>query len=120
MKCIFCNLDRKKNKIVFETSNFIFFEAKDPIFKGHSLLAPKIHITEEKKLPKKNWNEFLNISNKAYNFMKKKYKFAPLTFTNPPQQQSIKHLHKHFIPGIFGILGVDKALRNFLIKKFAK
>ncbi|OGK24135.1 hypothetical protein A2954_06880 [Candidatus Roizmanbacteria bacterium RIFCSPLOWO2_01_FULL_37_12] len=100
--------------MIFSTKNFVFFLDNFPIIKGHSLLAPKNHIRKESKIPKDQWSEYIELSNKAYQYIKKKYSRYPLVFINAPQDQSVKHFHKHFIPGYFGYLGVSKALTNFL------
>lgn len=113
MKCVFCNLD-KKEKIIFQTKNFIFLKSKHPIIAGHCLLISKKHIRSEKEIPSSDWKDFMEASKKAYSFIERKYKKAPLVYVNPPQQQFIKHYHKHFLPGIFGVLGAADSLRNFL------
>ena len=114
MKCVFCDLNRKKEKIIFETDNFILLESKLPIVPGHCLLVPKIHISIEVELDIRLAKEYKRASDQAYKYVEKTYEFAPISIVNPPQDQSIKHLHKHFLPGVFGVLGVEKALRVYL------
>lgn len=115
MRCIFCNLNKDSEKIIFETDNFVLLESKYPITDGHSLLIPKKHLRSETEIDSKIINEYKKVYDKAYIYFEKKYKLAPLTFVNPPQDQSVEHLHKHFLPGIFGVLGVEKALRAYLV-----
>lgn len=115
MKCPFCKVD--SSKAIFESENFIFLLDKNPIIKGHSLLIPKAHIRTENDITKKHLKEYFSITNKAYKYIVDNFKHFPLTFVNAPQDQSVKHLHKHFIPGVFGPFGVLNALREFLAKK---
>lgn len=110
MKCLFCNLSKKE--IIFRFKNFIFVTNKFPILKGHSMLISKRHIRSEVNFNNEEWEEYKNINSKCYKYIKQKFNFFPTVFINAPQDQSIKHFHKHFIPGKFGILGVDKALRK--------
>ncbi len=113
--CRFCNLGQGEN-IIFETKNFIFLESKFPIIKGHCLLISKKHIRKESEFLESWLNEYQEINTKASHYVKEKYLLEPLTFINPPQQQSIPHFHKHFLPGVFGVLGVETALKDFYIK----
>ncbi len=118
MKCPFCNLNPKENKVIFETENFLFFFDRKPIVEGHAILISKKHLRSEKEIEGEDiQKEYLDVSKKAYDFMEDAYKKAPLILINAPQDQSVQHFHKHFIPGIFGVLGVDEALRDYLKKR---
>ena len=116
MKCPFCRFKKRENNLIFESDHFILFKDNRPLIKEHSLLIPKKHIRSEIEIPKDQWAEYMSVSKRAYHYVAKKYGKAPLIFINAPQDQSVKHFHKHFVPGVFGILGVDKALRNFTDK----
>lgn len=109
MNCVFCQLQKMKENIVFETDHFIFLQAKFPITKGHHLLITKKHIQTEINIPKSQVEEYMKLNTKAYAYIHRKFK-APLLFINAPQDQSIKHFHKHFIPGKFKVHGVQNAL----------
>lgn len=109
MNCVFCNLQRSNENIVFETKHFLFLAAKFPIIKGHYLLITKKHIFSEIEIPKTQTAEYIELNKKAYTYVQRKFK-APLMFTNAPQDQSIKHFHKHFVPGRFHIHGVQNSL----------
>lgn len=118
MICPFCTITKDpQNQIIFETDHFLFVYDKFPIMPGHALLIPKQHVLREIDLPKAQLLEYWKANEKAYAYISTKHTLEPLTFVNPPQQQSITHLHKHFIPGCFGVLGVDKALRQVLRNK---
>ncbi len=114
MKCPFCNLSKVANRVIFETKNFTFFYDRNPVVQGHAILIPKNHIRRENEIPKEYEKEYIEANKKAYNHISDEYGNEPLTFTNAPQDQSVQHLHKHFVPGVFGPLGVIKALRESL------
>jgi diadenosine tetraphosphate (Ap4A) HIT family hydrolase len=117
MKCPFCDPKRFEKDLIFKTDHFIFFFSNLPIVPGHALLIPKDHIRDENTIPQKYLIEYWKANQQAYVFITNQYASNPLTFMNPPHQQSVPHLHKHFIPGVFGIHGVDFALRSFLAAK---
>ncbi len=117
IKCPFCNLDRKKDKFVFETKNFILLQSIKPVINGHCLLIPKRHYLEEVEIPLNLWREYRQCNKKAFEYFKETYQRLPLVFINAVQDLSVNHLHKHFIPGIFGKYGVEQALRNFIGRK---
>ncbi len=116
-QCPFCNPKRFERDVIFSTEHFIFFRDYKPIAPGHSLLIPSFHIRSESEIPDAYHAEYWEVNIKAYEWIGKTYTFDPLVFINPPHQQSVTHLHKHFIPGVFGVLGVDEALREFLKTK---
>lgn len=91
-------------------------QAKPPIHEGHYLLISKMHIAEESEIPPALYEEYLSAKNKAYQKIEMLFMFKPLSFINPPQQQSVPHFHINYVPGIFGISGVKNALISFLHK----
>ena len=113
--CKFCLIERSE-KIIYETKNFIFLESKFPLIRGHCLLISKKHIRKEDELSKAQLNEAHLINKKAFNYIKRKYVKEPLVFINPPHQQSVFHFHRHFVPGVFGVNGVQAALIKYLKK----
>jgi len=115
-KCPFCDLKKSGNKIIFSTRNFVFIENLYPIIRGHHLLITKKHVREESKISRNLWKEYGFATKKAFIYIIKKYKKSPFIYINPAQQQSVMHFHKHFMPGIFPILGIEKALKIFLNK----
>ena len=77
------------------------------------MLIPKRHIREEHELSRKEWDDYYIAIKKATEYMNK-YFGGYMTFKNAMQDQSVFHLHRHFLPQGFGVHGVDKALRSFL------
>ena len=112
-KCKFCSI-KKRERIIFETKHFVFVKSKFPIIKLHCLLISKMHIREERNILEEHWEDYRIACSKAYKYMKKRTNLAPLTFINPPQMQSIKHFHRQYLSGIFGVHGVANALKNCL------
>jgi|GEM_PF-3111676 len=112
-RCVFCNIG-KIEKMIFESENFLFFKDKYPAVKDmHFLLVPKAHIREEVEIGKDLWEEYRMMCNKAYLYVQEKCKVKPLTFIHPPQMQTVHHLHRHYIGGVFGREGVKKALLEY-------
>lgn len=111
--CIFCKI-RDIEKMIFETDSFIFFKDKYPVVSDmHFLLVPKKHIREEVEIGKEIWEEYRLVCNRAYKYVEEKCGVKPLTFIHPPQMQTVFHLHRHYIGGVFGKEGVKKALENY-------
>ena|SRR3990167_5870384 len=115
-KCNFCNLS-KSNKVIFKTKSFIFLKDNFPVYKGHHLLVSKRHIRSENEINKKELQDYYNASKKAFNFIRLRFNKEPMIFINAQQDQSVKHFHKHYIPGVFGVLGVLNALKKIVKKK---
>jgi len=112
--CIFCHI-KEKEKMIFETKNFLFFKDKYPLIKDmHFLLIPKKHIREERQIESENWEEYQSACQKAYTYVEEACGAKPLTFIHPPQMQGVYHLHRHYIAGVLGKEGVKKALEKYL------
>jgi diadenosine tetraphosphate (Ap4A) HIT family hydrolase len=115
INCPFCPVDPKVNKILFTTSKFYFIQNNKPILKGHCMLIPIRHIREEHELIKSEWDNYRIAFKKAAKYMSKFGGY--MTFKNAADDQSVFHLHRHFLPKGFGVHGVDTALRSFLSNK---
>ncbi|RDI39978.1 HIT family protein [Aquicella lusitana] len=99
--CTFCMISAKKEKafIVFEDSRFIAFLDQRPLFPGHCLLIPKMHIETFDKLPLQLIRPLFVLSQVITNAVRKGMK-AEGTFIaiNNRVSQSIPHLHIHIVP----------------------
>jgi diadenosine tetraphosphate (Ap4A) HIT family hydrolase len=114
VNCVFCHIKGTDDKIIFESEDFIFLDSKYPIIKGHCLLISKDHLRSEREFGKQIWASYKEASDRAYAHMSKVNQIAPFIFINAPQDQSIQHFHKHYMPGVFGVLGIEKALKVFV------
>ena len=85
-----------------------------PIVDPHVMIIPKRHIRGLIDLYPEEWEDFYSAHAYAYVQVKNGSTKEPFVFVNAPQDQSVKHLHIHVFPGVFGVHGVDKALRTFL------
>jgi len=120
MNCIFCTIIDSSNDLLFSSEHFVVIRSKYPIISGHILLLSKDHIRTVIDIPKDYILEYHEIYMKAYRDVLNESQKDPLVFINAPQDQSIQHLHVHFLPGVFGALGVEKAFRQFLSEGEAK
>ncbi len=98
-KCIFCNINKKD--ILFENNAFFVILDKNPINKWHCLIISKNHFNN---IFDANLNIFKDIW-KVISFLitdfKMKYWFENFNILHASwknAQQSVWHLHIHFIP----------------------
>ncbi len=97
--CVFCDIEKDKEEIVFEDRDFISFLDNLPIFKGHTLLVPKVHYETIFDVP----DELLE----KMSLVLKKLSIAVkgglgcdgiLIINNNIISQSVPHLHVHIVP----------------------
>ncbi|KMQ51002.1 histidine triad (HIT) protein [Chitinispirillum alkaliphilum] len=99
--CIFCAIaDKKTNShIVYQNHESLAFLDKRPLFKGHTILIPRQHISNlnETNTPwEKDFYTTLQILSKAVeNAMESQGTFIAI---NNKVSQSVPHLHVHIIP----------------------
>lgn len=99
--CTICDvIDRKLNSfIVYEDDYFVSFLDIKPLFIGHCLLAPKLHLPTIYDLPESQGNILLQATQKIGQAITTSMK-AQGTFIaiNNKVSQSIEHLHIHLVP----------------------
>lgn len=99
--CIICNVIHKKSNsfIVYEDDFFVSFLDIKPLFIGHCLLAPKLHLSTIYDLPETQGNILLHATQKIGQAITTSMK-AQGTFIaiNNKVSQSIDHLHIHLVP----------------------
>jgi histidine triad (HIT) family protein len=111
-ECVFCKIAKKEIKasIVFEDERFIAFLDKSPIFKGHALLMPKMHIETLFDFPENYLKELAVETKKIAEGVKKGTNCdGILLINNNVVSQSVPHFHLHIIPRDKG-----KPLRGFM------
>ncbi len=109
---MFCKIAKKEIKasIVFEDERFIAFLDKSPIFKGHALLMPKMHIETLFDFPENYLKELAVETKKIAEGVKKGTNCdGILLINNNVVSQSVPHFHLHIIPRDKG-----KPLRGFM------
>ncbi len=109
---MFCKIAKKEIKasIVFEDERFIAFLDKSPIFKGHALLMPKMHIETLFDFSENYLKELAVETKKIAEGVKKGTNCdGILLINNNVVSQSVPHFHLHIIPRDKG-----KPLRGFM------
>lgn len=102
--CIFCKIVERTHAahILYEDGHFVSFLDKRPVFPGHTLIIPKIHIGCFDDLPINAMQDFLTL---AQNHSLALQQCIPCEGTflamNNRVSQSVPHLHMHIIPRKF-------------------
>ncbi|AUH71720.1 HIT family protein [Legionella sainthelensi] len=100
-ECIFDLIAAKKEKafFVFEDENFIAFLDSRPLFPGHTLLVPKVHVKTLYELPESLVSSLFlltqRIGKSVENAMNAAGSFIAI---NNTISQSVPHLHIHIVP----------------------
>lgn len=100
-ECIFDLIVAKKEKafFVFEDENFIAFLDSRPLFPGHTLLVPKVHVKTLYELPESLVPSLFlltqRIGKAVENAMDAAGSFIAI---NNTISQSVPHLHIHIVP----------------------
>jgi histidine triad (HIT) family protein len=99
--CSFCKISKKEAfaNIIFEDSQIISFLDNKPIFPGHCLVIPKIHIENFESTPLLIVHHVFEIVQKISKAVEIALK-AEGTFIaiNNKISQSVPHLHIHVVP----------------------
>ena len=96
MICDFCN-DSIKDRILYETNNYIVFTTLGAFVPGYLLIIPKIHTIAFCNLPKKLLEEFQDLLEKTRNIIESKYGDT-IIFEHGESGGSVPHAHMHIIP----------------------
>ncbi|HHF7366103.1 TPA: HIT family protein [Legionella bozemanae] len=100
-ECIIDLIAAKKEKsfIVFEDENFISFLDSRPLFPGHTLLAPKVHIKTLYDVPDSMVLPLFLLTQRIGKAVEKAMEAAgSFIAMNNTISQSIPHLHIHIVP----------------------
>ena len=101
MTCTICDIINNPTLgfIVYEDDAFICFLDNKPLFEGHCLISPKMHIAEFEKLPNDLLLPLMQklqlISSAVRNSLNAEGTFVAL---NNNVSQSIPHMHFHIVP----------------------
>ena len=100
-ECIIDLIVAKKEKsfIVFEDEHFIAFLDSRPLFPGHTLLAPKMHIKTFYEVPEAMVSPLFLLTQRLGTAVEKAMGAAgSFIAMNNSISQSIPHLHIHIVP----------------------
>jgi histidine triad (HIT) family protein len=99
--CPFCSIIRGETAatIITETANLMAFLDIRPLFRGHTLLAPKAHLRLLSDLPAAHAAEFLTTAQRLERGVEDGLGAAgSMVLVNNVVSQSVPHLHLHVIP----------------------
>jgi histidine triad (HIT) family protein len=99
--CVFCKIIRGETTahVVTETANLMAFLDIRPLFRGHTLLVPKVHIRLLSDLPGGLAAEFLTTAQHLERAVEDGLGAAgSMILVNNVVSQSVPHLHMHVIP----------------------
>jgi histidine triad (HIT) family protein len=99
--CVFCAIVRGEQpaEIVLETERLIAFLDHRPLFRGHTLLVPKLHVRLLSDLPADQVPEFFSTVQRLESAVEDGLGAdGSMILVNNVVSQSVPHLHLHVIP----------------------
>jgi histidine triad (HIT) family protein len=99
--CAFCAIIRGEEKavIILQTDRLIAFLDHRPLFRGHTLLVPKLHVQLLSDLPADQVPEFFLTAQKLERAVEDGLGAdGSMILINNVVSQSVPHLHLHVIP----------------------
>ena len=103
-ECVFCAIVRGDQKavIVYESEHLLAFLDHRPLFRGHTLLVPKVHMRLLSDLPADRVPEFFTTAQRLERAVEDGLEVAgSMILINNVVSQSVPHLHLHVIPRNF-------------------
>jgi histidine triad (HIT) family protein len=103
--CAFCAIIRGDEKavIILETDRLIAFLDHRPLFRGHTLLVPKMHVRLLSDLPADQVPEFFRTAQRLERAVEDGLGAdGSMILINNVVSQSVPHLHLHVIPRTSG------------------
>ena len=100
-KCAFCAIIRGETTAttITETEHLLAFLDHRPLFHGHTLLVPKVHMRLLSDLPASQAQEFLTTAQRLERAVEDGLGAAgSMILVNNVVSQSVPHLHLHVIP----------------------
>jgi histidine triad (HIT) family protein len=99
--CVFCAIisGDQDAAIILETGNLIAFLDHRPLFRGHTLLVPKVHVRILSDLPGELVPEFFTTAQRLERAVEDGLGAeGSMVLINNVVSQSVPHLHLHVIP----------------------
>lgn len=103
-ECVFCKIVKKEREsfIVLENDDFLAFLDQRPLFAGHTLLIPKLHVPCFDDLPKNLMANFLFYAQcLSHALQTGLHCHGTFIAMNNKVSQSVAHLHMHIVPRNF-------------------
>lgn len=100
-KCVFCEIVSNQAAAfeVWRDDSFVAFLDKRPLFHGHVLMVPTVHVQTYDQLPLELATEWVRLSQKIQLAVEKATNAdGSLIIVNNVVSQSVPHLHLHLIP----------------------
>ncbi|HYZ54371.1 MAG TPA: HIT family protein [Streptosporangiaceae bacterium] len=100
-RCVFCAIARGEVEavIIHETERLISFLDYRPLFHGHTLLVPKVHVRLLSDLPADRVGEFFIEAQRLERAVETGLEAdGSMILINNVVSQSVPHLHLHVIP----------------------
>jgi histidine triad (HIT) family protein len=99
--CVFCAIiaGEKEAVVVLDTERLIAFLDHRPLFRGHTLLVPKMHVRLLSDLPANQVPEFFTTAQRLERAVEDGLGAdGSMILINNVVSQSVPHLHLHVIP----------------------
>ena len=99
--CTFCRIiaGELPATVVLDTPDLLAFLDTKPVFRGHVLLVPKVHVTTLKELPAELVGAFAATAQRLEAAVEDiEFKDGSMVLVNNVVSQSVPHLHLHVIP----------------------
>lgn len=103
MNCPFCNLDPKRNKLIYDGETVFVIPSNPRLVEGHLLVIPKRHIEKPFELNSEERKEILDTILKFQEKIVRSFSqgcdiqenYRPYT---PQSETKVNHIHFHLIP----------------------
>jgi 2-aminoethylphosphonate aminotransferase len=95
--CIFCNLAKIKEDVLYETVNFMVKVGFGIAVPGHVMIIPKKHFDSFAEMSEELWQEYDELSQKLIRLITEKFS-EPFFVEYTRDAQSVHHAHTHFMP----------------------
>jgi histidine triad (HIT) family protein len=102
--CVFCAIARGETPavMILQTERLLAFLDHRPLFRGHTLLIPRVHLRLLSDLPASRAEEFLVTAQRLERAVEDGLDAAgTMILVNNVVSQSVPHLHLHVIPRNF-------------------
>ena len=99
--CTFCRIvaGELPADVVLDEPDLLAFLDTKPVFRGHVLLVPRLHVTTYKELPPERVGHFARTAQRLERAVEEGLQVpGSMVLVNNVVSQSVPHLHLHVIP----------------------